>query len=302
MIVRRLTGARLGRHRERRLEFGPGLNVVFGPNESGKTTLGAALVLGLFIKPTTQAARWRALSHWADGQPFRLELAFDRPVGQSYRLWKDFGQGQAELIVPDGRRLTDVDEIHRVLATITGLDSETLFRSTVYIDQAEVEKVEARRVGRALEGIVSGAPDEACAADVLARLEAAIGRLEQGLSRPAGTPGEILQARQEVERLEKELAAARRWEAELEEIRQELTEVTSELDTCQSELKRIRPLIEGWERYTTLIAECRQMKKQRQNVEARLTRLREIDARLQSLRKQLAELARWDGPEARDVG
>ena len=46
------------------LSFSPGLNLIRGPNESGKSTLVEAILAALFEKPTAGSAAVRAFRRW----------------------------------------------------------------------------------------------------------------------------------------------------------------------------------------------------------------------------------------------
>src|SRR6476660_8127853 len=97
MRVERLTVSGFGKLASSRLELGPGLTVVHGPNESGKSTTHAALRASLFglaaggrrTRDETAAidryrpwgdARYGAVLELADtaGRRMRLEWDFDR--------------------------------------------------------------------------------------------------------------------------------------------------------------------------------------------------------------------------------
>jgi hypothetical protein len=77
-----------GRLCDRRFTFGPGLNVVVGPNEAGKSTLAAALVASLYGLQRGEKDRWRpwtvnayatALTYeTADGAVWEVHRAFER--------------------------------------------------------------------------------------------------------------------------------------------------------------------------------------------------------------------------------
>src|ERR1700684_2573507 len=77
-----------GRLAGRTFNFGPGLNVVVGPNEAGKSTLAAALVASLYGLQRGEKDRWRpwtanayatALTYdTSDGARWEVQRAFDR--------------------------------------------------------------------------------------------------------------------------------------------------------------------------------------------------------------------------------
>ncbi len=297
MILRRIAVKRLGRFREAQFGFSHGLNVVIGPNEAGKTTLCLALVLGLFVKPTTRASKWLGFASWSDLQPFWVELELEDDKGGNYLLTKDFGRGLSQLICPDGKRTVESDDVHRRLAELTGLDSEEIFRSTIYVDQAELEKIQARRVGDALEGLVSGAPDDSRAMAVLERLDAAVRRLEQGLDRPSRNLGDLARAQQEVSRLEDELKRAREWGRELDEIGGQLSAIDAKLDTVTARRRRLQRLSDTLESHLAKVQELERSSKELESLRDRVVQALNVTQELGRLRAELKRLSEWEGAE-----
>jgi energy-coupling factor transporter ATP-binding protein EcfA2 len=72
------------------LEFGPGLNVFYGPNDLGKSTLAAAMRAVLLL-PSESTAH-QAFVPWHDAGPPRVRLTFERD-GALFRVTKVFGSG-----------------------------------------------------------------------------------------------------------------------------------------------------------------------------------------------------------------
>jgi DNA repair exonuclease SbcCD ATPase subunit len=75
-----------------RITFGPGLNVVHGPNDLGKSTLTEAIRAGLLVSPGS--AESRSFTSWgaAIGQSPRVLIAFECQ-GATWRVEKVFAQG-----------------------------------------------------------------------------------------------------------------------------------------------------------------------------------------------------------------
>jgi predicted ATPase len=65
----------LRRYREAVLEFAPGLTIVRGPNEAGKSTLQRAIELALTRKVTSSAADLTGLMPWDGGADARTTRA-----------------------------------------------------------------------------------------------------------------------------------------------------------------------------------------------------------------------------------
>ncbi len=75
-----------------RLVFGPGLNVVYGPNDLGKSTLTEAIRAALLIAPGSADARSFATWGAAAGQFPRVLIGFECQ-GAIWQVEKVFGQG-----------------------------------------------------------------------------------------------------------------------------------------------------------------------------------------------------------------
>ncbi len=73
------------------IKLDQGLNVLYGPNELGKSTLVQAIRAALLL-PVSSAAH-RNLVDWHDDQPPRVELTFETEPQRIYRIKKSFGSG-----------------------------------------------------------------------------------------------------------------------------------------------------------------------------------------------------------------
>lgn len=69
--------------------LGPGLNLIFGPNETGKSTLLDALCRGFFDRYNTGGEEMKKRQPWGTGLGPRVEIDFE-VAGQRYRLNKRF--------------------------------------------------------------------------------------------------------------------------------------------------------------------------------------------------------------------
>ncbi len=88
-------------HGDLALDFGPGLTLVGGPNETGKSTLVEALHRCLFLRATATGAPVEALqSRLHLGQP-QVELAF-AARGESWTLLKRFSGSSGKVLLRSG--------------------------------------------------------------------------------------------------------------------------------------------------------------------------------------------------------
>jgi DNA repair exonuclease SbcCD ATPase subunit len=172
--ITRLQVRNLRRHRDLDLELAPGLTVIRGPNESGKTTIQRALELALTRRVTSAAGDLDGLRSWGAGagedeRPWiRLEFEQDDADGNLLRgsVEKAFRGTRGTVTVDDGVGTTsDPNEADAALAEITGIPSEAFFRSTASIRHHELDNLQR---------------DEAALRD---RLQASISGGDRGTSR-----------------------------------------------------------------------------------------------------------------------
>ncbi len=154
------------RHRDTTIELAPGLTVIRGPNEAGKSTLQRALELALTRKVTSAAQDLDGLVPWDGGTEARpaISLAFtyeDEDGGaHEGRVAKQFqgAKGSVRLEL-DGEVITDPARADELLAELSGVPTEGFFRSTAsvrHLELAGLQRDEAALRDR-LQASISGA-------------------------------------------------------------------------------------------------------------------------------------------------
>ena len=96
--------------RESDIEFGPGLNVLYGPNDLGKSTLADAIRLALLLPHTSSDIE--DYVPWAGGQNPRVELTFETEAQRIWRVKKEFRKGGAS-VLEESKNGVDFDEVER---------------------------------------------------------------------------------------------------------------------------------------------------------------------------------------------
>jgi DNA repair exonuclease SbcCD ATPase subunit len=197
MRVERLTVGGFGKLAGRELELGPGLTVVHGPNESGKSTSHAALRASIFglvsggrrtRDETAAIARHRPWSEARYGAV--LELADG--AGRRLRLEWDFDR--CRYAVRDAATGADLTAAHgagtdpRILArTLYGVDRDVYLRLGC-VDQSELDRIgDPGSVRHAVESALTQADADASAATAVEALKAHRSRLV-GLNRAGTNP------------------------------------------------------------------------------------------------------------------
>ena len=261
MRITRLQLRNVRRHADLDLALAPGLTVVRGPNESGKSTIQRAIELALTRRVTSGHADLDGMRSWNatdDDRPWvRIEFEQEDIDGvRNGTLEKAFrgARGTVKLEL-DGETITDPARADEVLADLTGIPSEAFFRSTASVRHHE------------LDGL---ARDEAALRD---RLQASISGADRGTSRARRklekalydlntkgdkNPGRIKAAEAA---LATETAAQRNGEAalvQLERDRDFLGQAREDRAVVEQELSEQRSLLEKARLAERLIAEREQ--------------------------------------------
>lgn len=145
MRITRLSVRDLRRYREADLDLAPGLTVVRGPNEAGKTTLQRAIELALTRKVTSAAADIESLTPW-DGEPdartvIGMTFTYEDEDGGTHegRLEKSFRGARGQVRLELGNEvITDPARADGELAALSGVPTEGFFRSTASVRHHEL--------------------------------------------------------------------------------------------------------------------------------------------------------------------
>jgi len=315
--IRRLRVQNLRRYRELDIDLAPGLTIVRGPNEAGKSTIQRAIELALTRRVTSAAGDLDSLRSWdaLDGAQTVVAIEFDQDEDGEIRtgtLEKTFAGSKGTVDLQyDGQSITDPALADQVLAELTGVPTEGFFRSTGSVRHMEVAGLardEAALRDR-LQASISGADRGTSFArkkldkalhDLTTRGDKNPGRLkiaEQALAQAAASVehGDLALAQLERDRDSLSGARERRGEAEsslverrglLEKARQ-AERLAAERDAAKERYDRFRRAVEVSDEIATLATahpSPNALPVLRQVVE----RLRVSDTRLRELRAMLS--------------
>ena len=110
MKIRRLRVTDFAAIREADIELGPGLNVLYGPNDLGKSTLADAIRLALLLPHTS--THIEEYVPWSGGQNPIIELTFESEPQRIWRVRKEFRKGGAATL-EESKNGKDFDEVER---------------------------------------------------------------------------------------------------------------------------------------------------------------------------------------------
>jgi uncharacterized protein YhaN len=318
--IRRLQVHDLRRYRELDIDLAPGVTVIRGPNEAGKSTIQRAIELALTRRVTSSAADLEALRPWdapsdTDARP-RISMEFEQDEDDGRiatgTLEKAFGgqKGTVDLVY-DGQRVNDPALADQVLAELSGIPTESFFRSTASVRHHELSDVardEAALRDR-LQASISGADRgtgrakktlERGLRELTTKGEKNPGRLKVAEAQVAATAASVEQGEQRLAQLERDrdtLSGARERRADAERTlaeRRSLLEKARQAERLETERTAAR---ERYERFREAVDVATELDKLagthpspnplpvlRQSVD----RLRVLDTRIRELKAALA--------------
>jgi len=110
MRLRRLSIASFAAIGNVDVEFGPGLNVLYGPNDLGKSTVVAAIRLGLMLPHTS--THCEQYVGWTTGDDPIVEITFETGAQRIWRVRKQFGKSGSSLL-QESKNGRDFDDVER---------------------------------------------------------------------------------------------------------------------------------------------------------------------------------------------
>jgi DNA repair exonuclease SbcCD ATPase subunit len=161
---------------DRTIAFDPGVNIVYGPNEAGKSTLTQAIVATLYGHRRGKREQWKP---W-NGARYATRLRYVLRDGREFEIQREFEH--------DGRSGRAIDrngndvsaecstaknfapgEVHLGMPLEVFLNASCVEQGAVAIDGARAE-----RIGEALRHALDGGPKEDAALGALERLDKAL--------------------------------------------------------------------------------------------------------------------------------
>lgn len=254
MRIRHLHLENFARHTSLDLDFAPGLNVVRGANEAGKSTVQRALEIGLFRRPTSTAEDLDRLRPWAapEGDPVVAIDFEDDGVDGGLRKIFAGQRGTVEMRVGNEEKaMSDPAQVEQQVARLTGLPSEKFFQATASVHHQELTglKQDENTLRDRLQQSMSGADRGTRAAR--RKLEDAVHRYR---TEGPKNPGYLKSMRADVDRLRVAVQTGEVALATLAADRQALSEARAKRDGLDVRLAEERAGAEKSERAVELTA------------------------------------------------
>ena len=257
MRIFRLELRDLKRYRELQIDLAPGLTIIRGPNEAGKSTIARAIELVLTQPAGEDRPDIEQLRSWDAGAAARPTVTMDFTddadgVARTGSVRKVFGHGGAATLTIDAVSTSDPGQVDSGLAEISGVPNAAFFRSTALVDQGELDELDRDEtvLRERLTASISAADGDTRQA--VHALEVALADLHgQG----GGDPGRLHIAEEAVKRSEVIVATGEAAMAKLVDDRLALGRAQESLATARDQLADSKNLLEQARHAETLQAQ-----------------------------------------------
>lgn len=307
MILRRLQLKRFGRFSDDSWEFGPGLNVVFGPNEAGKSTMREAIVRLLLSdkKVDTGDQSFLSLCGWGQNEKFVIEGTL-QSGDHLLHLVRDFEQQRIELrSEPGGELLRDETLVSERLHELLGVGSRAVYETTACFAQQEFAQLEAgTEVSALLQQTLTGPGTESGATAVLGKLAKELSGLRRGMDRHAQNPGPVAAAERRIGELETQIGELSPIVARAEEARDATQRYGERIEQIDAELARAQRMRARAEKRREIDGELSELVKRCNELEQRerqAGRLSEEISRFEQRLRELPEVTREQVDDLREL-
>jgi uncharacterized protein YhaN len=224
---------------DQKVDFTDGVNLFFGENESGKSSLCECLLF-VFYGLENKAQRIRFIPWDAEDAAASLTLSKDGHVYRAERSVTRSGTDTHRIVdVETGAVVFAEREIWEVFLQIP----QVLYRRSAFIGQSESSKIDGRPMESAIENLLIAADETVDTQKAIKRLDDA--RISLLYKRKNG--GRIFAVQQEIERLSAQMRTAQQAQNDLMQQEHLLLQLQANLLQNEKNTEEQTALLEFWE-------------------------------------------------------
>ena len=292
MILRRLRVRHFLGLVDETFELSPGINVIIGPNEAGKSSLRTAIRAALYGNPGTTAAELDAYRTWGTDQAPVLDLEFE-VEGRRYDVVKDF-QSRHAVLTGAGEVIEQQKNVQERLVEFLGLANSKVFQSTAEVAQAELERVQLTNLAKELSRVLGGGEDVNAA---IAALTQHVREIEKGLKGVARDPGVLKALEERVSSLQQRQQQLAAEAAKIEAAQREQVRLRRPLAEMEADLAAKEQLLELNKESLQLEQRLEALRRERKMLADRTNRIEEAQQELARFNRQLEDVTATGMPD-----
>ena len=284
MLISQIILRDYGRFSDFTVDFAPGINVIKGPNEGGKSTLANAVMAALFVDPAADGSNIFEVERWGDSRAPFLEASLDVD-GQTFILTRDFENHTSDIKprnveMPGGEKA----DIGSWLSEKLGIRSGNVFRSTAFINQAEINHIEnsIEAIKDKLESLAARGKEDQAASTTITRIKERIDELD---NKEAGYKASQDDLKYNIDKLERDINALRIKRADLIQVETACLNVREDLAGRKAKLERAEKASVVTEKASGLSADIERLDEQVTTAKEASAKIDELKARRSGLKR-----------------
>lgn len=273
MKIRTLEMRGIRQFSHKTLDFAEGLNIVYGPNESGKSTVLDSLLASV-LKSTGMEIE--SLKQW-DAAHAEIKLTYTAG-GNTFTITRVLHPLEKDVLEGEGLSMSDPEEIQDTLEEHLGFADRTLFENSTVVKQNDMQILQEEgsraKIRNRVRALISGVPERSTD-DALEFMERSISTVESFLE---DTEGQVTSMENELQ--------------QYKGIDEELKDLQTRLNVYEGDLERDQSLLLGYDivlKYRETEAEYKNFIQVLETVENLEAYMRKLPIREKELVQQLQE-------------
>lgn len=290
--------------KSKELEFVPGLNIVYGQNESGKSTISKALMTGFFADPSTRARKFFGeVKNWDETAKNtsvsnlpKIEITFEAG-GKEYYLLKDFQNRVALIESRDGSETYEgISSVESFVYKLFGFTSESVYQSTGFIKHEQLSGIsKSHDFYSAVQSASAQLDTSENLHELIDNLDKEIADLQRGLKNPAKNSGPIKRNIDKKRELEYRLEEMKNKQSRVAATLKNKSDATNKIEELKFKLEKLENLIENNRKYQTAKSEFRVITQKLESIQNLILQVEDMDTEIAKNNVKIEKYARISG-------
>lgn len=273
LYIERIRLERFRKYRSAQASFHPGVNVVRGPNEHGKSTVLSAILSALFVNPTRRNQHVESLRTWGEDRlprvvlhcahhafSYVLDMDIEEKQFQLQRVHRNVQPGQSDVEgythVQDTqtRVWTTMQEAQQELLRLTGTTIADVWLASCVVRHHDLilSSSASKHARQSLQQALTASESSHTALEAITQIDKEWKSLQKGMDRPTVTPGPLKSITEELEGLRAHIERVDACVREREEHEQRIEVLQKERVELEEKKQNITPQLEASKQYTSV--------------------------------------------------
>ncbi len=279
---------------QRTINFKDGVNIIIGPNESGKSTLHNAILASLFAP---SKAELDSCYSWSNPDVCKVKLTYQTSNGEVYRILRDLKSKKVLIEKQDGADFTEVTrsekEAKKIISDHVGFPEKRVFENTVCVTQGEMaalkEKTAIKQIKDIISNLITGTEDTS-ANKAIEILDKKIKEIDGG-PRSNGLLDEI---NSEIKDNNSSLEEAKRKEISALDLKEKQKTIEEKIVSKVSYLKKYESIKIKYDAIKKLQDENSNKKEVLQNLMNNIQKVKDINKEIEGIEEELEKFSGYE--------